>query len=30
LKSGKHVFRVRAKGADGKVDQTPIEKKFTI
>ena len=30
LKRGKHVFRVRAKGSNGKVDLTPATKKFKI
>ena len=30
LKRGKHVFRVRARGADGKFDLTPATKKFKI
>ena len=30
LKPGKHVFRVRAKGSDGKLDLTPVTKKFRI
>ena len=30
LKSGKHVFRVRAKDASGKLDQTPATRKFKI
>jgi|GEM_PF-1145588 len=30
LKSGKHVFRVRARGSDGKFDLTPAIKKFKI
>jgi hypothetical protein len=30
LKSGKHVFRVRARDARGKLDLTPVTKKFRI
>ena len=30
LKRGKHVFRVRAKDASGKLDQTPATRKFKI
>jgi hypothetical protein len=30
LKPGKHIFRVRAKDASGKVDQTPAIKRFKI
>ncbi|MGD0273055.1 MAG: hypothetical protein ABSB96_04915 [Gaiellaceae bacterium] len=30
LKPGKHIFRVRAKDARGKVDQTPAMRRFTI
>jgi hypothetical protein len=30
LKPGKHVFRVRAKDASGKLDLTPVTKKFVI
>jgi hypothetical protein len=30
LKPGKHVFRVRAKSANGKTDATPATKRFTI
>lgn len=30
LKPGKHIFRVRAKDARGKVDQTPAMRKFKI
>ena len=30
LKRGKYVFRVRAKGASGKVDLTPATKRFKI
>ena len=30
LKAGKHVFQVRAKDASGKLDLTPVTKKFVI
>lgn len=30
LKPGKHVFKVRAIGKNGKVDQTPAKRKFTV